>query len=999
MFSVLKVARRATLTIILATAFFSLLIVINAIGQTAPEKTPSATVVTNVDEVSLDMVVRDKKNKPVLDLKPQDLAVTDSGNPVKISDLRLVTGNSGSDRLLSMVFDRMDSAVANNARGIADKILKTIPQSGFSIGVLNIQGRLKLYQEFTADRGALTKTIDLATEAASGGQSAGAEAAEKKLIALVKTGTDESGAKVSEERRAISRVMLSALEDSQRIEQEQHTSAALAALLALSRSQQRIRGRKVVIYFTQGLHLDAGGEQMLPTISAAANRAGVVFYTIDVNMLNEQVAQGLLATMAMGNAMSLGTVRVVAPQAPTGPQPPPLMDLTTPGMKTMISQQMNRLELHEGKGGGGPLADLAEETGGAYIPAGENPRKQIKKLIEDMTSYYEVSYVPPIKEYDGQFRAVSVTAPPRPKLRIRANAGYFALPPDNGSGIRPFETPILKMLQEPQLPSDLKLQSAVLHIGELTGGNTNTLIVEVPVSELETRDDPNTNLYLMHASIVAQIKNKAGEVIEHFSEDIPRHGALDAKEAGRVDLITMQRHFVADPGDYTLETAVLDRISGKFGGARSSFVIPGPTSGPALSDLALVERTTPFPEETDPSEPMRYGKSKIVPDIAGRVPRGTKEISFFSIIHPSSQSNEPARLEMTVLRNGEALAQVPLQLRKTTEDGTVPYMTSIQSGALPAGDYQVIETLTQGEQVAERSVAFRIEGPELASANTVGAISNPAHAENGDIEIAATSKVPSETGDAHRLVITSLPPGSIPPPSADELESIVAAARRHATGYSKSLPNFVCLEVTNRSVDPSSNGNWKHRDTLAELLRYVDNQETRTLLERNGEKTTMQRSDLDQTWAISTGEFGPLLKLVFSDASKADFEWKEAASIGSETVQILTYRVARQKGTISLNDGNRTFGAGFHGLVYIDKSTGGVRRITLQADDLPRDFSIHAASMSVDYDFVTIGAHDYLMPMRATMTLQRGRRQTDLNEIAFRNYRRYASQAKISFTP
>jgi hypothetical protein len=86
---------------------------------------------------------------------------------------------------------------------------------------------------------------------------------------------------------------------------------------------------------------------------------------------------------------------------------------------------------------------------------------------------------------------------------------------------------------------------------------------------------------------------------------------------------------------------------------------------------------------------------------------------------------------------------------------------------------------------------------------------------------------------------------------------------------------------------------------------------------------------------------------------------------------------------------------GFHGLVYIDSATNGVRRITLEADDLPRNFSMHAASMTVDYGFAAIGARDCLLPQRATVSVTRGRNDIELNEIAFRNYRRYAAQTRI----
>jgi len=42
--------------------------------------------------VSLDLVVHDKKHKPVLDLKAEDLAITDDGVPVKLNTFHLVRG-------------------------------------------------------------------------------------------------------------------------------------------------------------------------------------------------------------------------------------------------------------------------------------------------------------------------------------------------------------------------------------------------------------------------------------------------------------------------------------------------------------------------------------------------------------------------------------------------------------------------------------------------------------------------------------------------------------------------------------------------------------------------------------------------------------------------------------------------------------------------------------------------------------------------------------------
>jgi hypothetical protein len=237
----------------------------------------------------------------------------------------------------------------------------------------------------------------------------------------------------------------------------------------------------------------------------------------------------------------------------------------------------------------------------------------------------------------------------------------------------------------------------------------------------------------------------------------------------------------------------------------------------------------------------------------------------------------------------------------------------------------------------------------------------------------------------------------VPPPSAEELEAIVSGARKRSLEYSKSLPNFMCIEVTDRSVDQSGNGNWKHRDSIAELLTYHDNQESRSTLEVNGKRSSLKRAEMNSTWPTSVGEFGALLNLVFAPTSKTLFEWKEAGTVndGSGTLQVLSYRVAPENATLNLSESNNTIGVGFHGLVYIDATTSGIRRITVEADNLPRTFSMHAAAMTVDYDYVAISGRDYLLPVRSTVSLQRHHRQIELNEIAFRNYRRFASRTKI----
>jgi VWFA-related protein len=974
-----------------------------AVNPQAPpeQKTESPSIVTSADEVTLDMVVHDKRNEAVLDLKPGDITITDSGSAVKLSDLRLVTGQSAAQHQITLVFGRLEPSAAKNARDIAGKILKMVPAKQFSFAVLKVEGRLRLYQEFTSDPGEVNKAVEAATEIREGATTAedGAALPEKSLIAAAQTGTDSSGTRVSAQERNSARVMLAALQESQKIVQDQHCRPWLAGLLALARTEHMITGRKVVIYFEQAAQLDSDARDMLLNIAGEANRSGVSIYTVDANAVDEQAGEGLLATVAIGGVMATNRMNPSPTTSGSGtgtvglPAPPP-------GSITAGNDSLTRIETEGLSGYKSPLAQLAESTGGVYITASDRLKKPLLQMIADMTTYYEASYVPPSQEYDGKFRPVAVK-PVRKGLKIHTKAGYFAVAPDSGSAIRPFEAPLLKILNGAQLPTDVKFHSSVLRLGDLPTGNENAVVIEVPLDALDTHDDPNSNLYSVHVSIVAQVKDSTGRVVEHFSEDIPRHGSLDSKGTAQSELITLQRHFTADPGKYTLETVVLDRNNEKAGAQRQDFEISNETSGPSLSDVAMVERVDPLPAELDSTEPMQYGKGKVVPSISGRVPHGAKQISFFFVVHLDPTSTEQPTLEMEVLKSHESIAQMPLHLMKTSGPGSIPYLASIQSTSLPSGDYEVIEKLTQAGKTTERSVDFRIDGPELAAANAPNGAGGAAQTPNDDAAFAGASGPQSTEADGHsgrHLVITTLPAGAVPAPTADQLDAMVSAVRKRALDYSQALPNFICVEVTSRSVDQAGNGNWKHRDSIAELLTYHDKQESRSTLEVNGKRSSLTRAEMNSTWPMSIGEFGGLLNLVFSPTSKAQFEWKEAGTLGdgSGTLQVLSYRVSHENATLDLNAGNNSsIGVGFHGLVYVDATTSGVRRITVEADGLPRDFSMHAAAMTVDYDYVVISGRDYLLPVRSTVSLQRHRKQIELNEITFRNYRRFASRAKI----
>ena len=978
-------------------------------------------------------MVKDKRHKPVLDLKPEDFVVTDNDVPVKLTGFHFVRGDAAeSDNLVTLVFDHFSGPTAKVAQAIALKIIKMLPSKGYSYTVLDIPGRLRLIQGF-ADHTSAADAVKILTEKAAADRTQKIELtytggvvnradqadpavtmaaadAEKYLIAVARTGADPSGKHVDLKTRLEYQTLLAALQDSQKVMQDQHTFPNLAGLLALIQSQQKLSERKALIYFTQNMQMDSAGKEMVKTITGEAGKAGVSIYIVDLDAMNTQGRYQMVNALMNGQkpfnpapivlgcgaggcqtvipTQQEGMQGVVGTPSSTGPQWGQAQDIAQ-----ATDFQRNGFDFKAMAAPKNPLSDMAKDTGGIYIDAQDNVKGPLQQMVQDMTTFYQASYIPPIQDYDGSFRTIAVK-PVNARLDIKTKTGYFALAPGAEAGIRPFEVPLLKLFNQSNLPQEVKFQAAVLQFGELPDGNTSTVAIDVPMSSLQTNKDPRTREFTAHVSIVAEIKDKNGTVVEHFGENVSKRGAVESLDADPSASIILQRHFLAIPGQYMLEAAVYDEQGLKAGAQRMIFDIPQTQSSPALSPMVLVKRVDTINDDNDdPLEPMRYEKGKITANLGGIVPPGAKNVSLFFILHPDPKATEPPTLEMEASRNGHPGRRTPLPMKLNRTDETVPYLASFKGSALAPGSYEVKAMLTQGGKTAEQRVSFTVLGNGIA-AGTAGAEGHGGDGGAGDLTATSES---NDTYSGGLLAITAVT-NPLPPPEPEEIEKLIAGARTRAVGYMESLPNFMCVEVTNRSVDASGTGNWKHRDTIAELLRYRDKNETHTMLEINGAPSTADRDALlkEKGSTLSGGELGGVLTAVFAPSAKADFTWKETDALGSGTVQVFDYRVAKSNSMYSVVGSNGIqLMVAFHGQVYIDSATRSVRRISLQADDLPKNFPTQASVMGVDYDYVVINGNDYLMPISAEVRLRQSHHQAVLNTIEFRDYKKFGSAMKI----
>ncbi len=235
----------------------------------------------------------------------------------------------------------------------------------------------------------------------------------------------------------------------------------------------------------------------------------------------------------------------------------------------------------------------------------------------------------------------------------------------------------------------------------------------------------------------------------------------------------------------------------------------------------------------------------------------------------------------------------------------------------------------------------------------------------------------------------------IPPPEPAEWRKVIEAARDYALNYTRQLPDFICTQVTRRYFDPSGLEFWQSEDVLTARLSYFEQKEDYKLMLVNGTYTEMPYQAVGG--AISSGEFGSMMREIFDKQTGATFRWERWATLRGRRMHVFSYVVAQpqSKWTVEYEKRDRIT-PGYHGLIYVDADSGTVARITLEADGIPPTFPIQQASSILDYDSATIGDRDYILPLRAVMRLREGRALFK-NEAEFRLYRKFSAEASINF--
>jgi hypothetical protein len=251
-----------------------------------------------------------------------------------------------------------------------------------------------------------------------------------------------------------------------------------------------------------------------------------------------------------------------------------------------------------------------------------------------------------------------------------------------------------------------EFHDAVFQFRPGTGSDQLAFAFEAQAHDLSILKDKDWNQ--VHVSVTALIKNDHGQVVEKISKDIPYEvPAAQSAELQR-GVVTFTSPFLLPPGRYTVETAAIDRESMKASVQRSSLVVE-PSTGLAMSDIAVVRRLDTIHGESEEADPLETKSAKVTPELLDVIsPEADKQVRFYAIAYPPTPVDAPVQVSMEIWRNGQMVVRTPESEVPSDATGAASMLAGIPLEKLPAGQYEAQITFAYKGQKVSKVTTFAV---------------------------------------------------------------------------------------------------------------------------------------------------------------------------------------------------------------------------------------------------------------------------------------------------
>ena len=728
---------RASTWFFAAAAAFAAGVAVRA--QAPTRAAPGSGFTTSTTAVVVDVVVRDAKGTPIVDLKPSDFELLEDDVKQKIASVELIApghtsvpGGAAAARaakgatpapeapaseapvapgasptVIALVFHRLSAEGRDLAATAARSYLDRATPNDYA-GVFSIDNSLETLQTFTTDRGRLTTAIERAatTQAAihdrRPGMSSGfgdadgdvsptasAESSGRPIGNRSEQGGPNSAGGIDARFIKIYANMERSYTEMIRDRNGHVESAALASLVTGLGS---LPGRKTVVLFSEGVTIPPAAEAKFRAVVDSANRANVSIYAV--------VAKGLkVHSEQLATARTLNQIGEVSEE---GGAPEQREDLT--GAKTL---ELERNEFMLKKDPAASLGWLAKQTGGFLVDNTNDLASAFERIDADRRFHYLLTYTSTNTSMDGSFRRIAVKVKRR-GADVRARSGYVAVPALGSVPVLRFEANALSALAKTPRPTQIPLRAASFQFPEPDGTSRVALYVKAPGSGIAYFVDDKQTAWQTHFTILARVVDDKGETIRKGSQPYRMTGPARDVHVARQGDILFYRQPTLDPGRYTIDYAIYDELSGQAGtGALPLAVDQREPSALAMSDIVLVEHAEAVPaDQKDPRNPLYLDTTLIYPNLGTPVARSKRGTLVF--FYTARAGKRPLTGRVELVQDGRVLAGRPLQPPSADDTGLVQHANELPVDDIGTGPYELRVTLSDGRDSVTRTASFTL---------------------------------------------------------------------------------------------------------------------------------------------------------------------------------------------------------------------------------------------------------------------------------------------------
>ena len=696
------------------------------------------------NEVRLDVVVKDKKGRPIRDLKATDFEVLEDGVPQKVESFRFVTREASpaeitetkddkspdvvttapaptkrsAPTVTALVFDRLSP----EARSLARKAGLAYAQEGMAAGgftgVFGIDQSLRTVQTFTDNTQLIKDAVERATGTATSTYASGAAKIRENVErntgldqqvsssagAAAAAGAAQSGGAASaageEAGQASAQQKLlemhnQMLDHYERLERDQEGFATINSLLAVISPMQNLPGRKTIIFFSEGLKLPPAVQQKFPSVINAANRANVSIYSIDAAGL--RIQSGTAEAARELNSIAGAGMAQQARGSDRGSSGPYMRSLER-------NEDLLRFDPRSG------LGSLSDQTGGFLIHDTNDLVSGLRRIDDDMNGYYFLTYVPGNKDYDGRFRRISVKVA-RSNIEVQSRQGYYAVESTGQLPMLDYEAPAIAAARNWNSSSkQSSLRSTALSY-PMPGRDGLTLILaEARLAAFKFAFSTDNKSYNTDFSIVALVRDESDQVIQKFSQHYGLTGTTKDLEAARKGDVLFYREAQLPVGKYRVQLIAYDTATGGVNINTTPLEISNVDSNkPRLSSVAVLKKAERLtPEEQRRDQPLHFGELLVYPNLGERI--SSKQLAYFLTALPAKGVTKPMQMTLEILQNNRQVGKTSGELPAADERGQIKYAGSFAIDKFQTGEYALRVTVSDGQQSVSRSTSFVI-GP------------------------------------------------------------------------------------------------------------------------------------------------------------------------------------------------------------------------------------------------------------------------------------------------